>query len=59
MSLYHLLRRTERELFGTNDWEEIRIASMRMMKQEVLDSLTGMEEEQADWESDEEDFRTS
>lgn len=48
------LQRFEREEWGTNDWDEIQ---ERIIDGEVNDRLkrmTGMPEEQADWEEGEE-----
>lgn len=49
------LQRFEQEEFGTNDWGEIvdRVTADEWRK--AQERMTGMEEEQADWESD--DFR--
>ena len=50
------LARFEREEWGTNDWDEIQEKIREKDKREREDALTGMEEEQADWEADESDW---
>ena len=48
------LRRFEREEFGTNDFPEI-IETIRDREWKAAQSrMTGMDEEQADWDADEE-----
>jgi hypothetical protein len=46
------LDRFEREKWGTNDWDEIQEKIREGQCRERQEALTGMEEEQADWESD-------
>ena len=44
------LQEFEREEWGTNDWEEIKQKIYEKDKQERENALTGMEEEQREWE---------
>lgn len=46
------LLRFERDEFGTNDWDEIQEIIRQRDWEKRQKGLTGMEEEQADWESD-------
>jgi hypothetical protein len=48
-----MLQDFERKEWGTNDWQEIQVTIRERDWQERQDALTGMAEEQADWDSDE------
>jgi len=48
------LREFEREEWGTNDWREIQEKIVDEDKRQREEALTGMPEEQAEWEADEE-----
>ena len=50
--LENYLRRFEQEEWGTNDWEEIQEKIRAEAEEERKKTLTGMPEEQADWEGD-------
>lgn len=52
-SMEEELQRFEREEWGTNDWEEIQEKIRNEDREERQRALTGMPEEQADWEEDE------
>lgn len=49
-SMEEELQRFEREEFGTNDMEKIREVIIQREMEDRQAALTGMEEEQADWE---------
>ena len=49
------LERFEREEWGTNDWDEIKEKIQEEEWSDAQKRMTGMEEEQADWEADEKD----
>jgi hypothetical protein len=51
--LERYLQEFEREQWGTNDWSEIQEKIREEDKREREEALTGMDEEQADWEEDE------
>ena len=50
--LSKVLEEFEQEEWGTNDWGEIQEKIREGDWEERRAALTGMEEEQADWESD-------
>lgn len=47
------LRQFEREEWGTNDWPEIKERIWEQETESRQRRMTGMPEEQADWEADE------
>jgi hypothetical protein len=47
------LARFEQEEWGTNDWGEIKEKIITAEQRKREEALTGMAEEQADWEADE------
>lgn len=49
------LARFEREEWGTNDWGDIKEKIITAEQRKREEALTGMPEEQADWEDDESD----
>ena len=51
--LSNMLEEFEREEWGTNDWSEIQEKIREDDWSQRQNALTGMEEEQADWEVDE------
>ena len=47
------LQQFEREEWGTNDWDKIQEKIREKEWSDAEKRMTGMEEEQADWEADE------
>ena len=52
-SMEKMMQRFEREEWGTNDWPTIQEKIRETEWKRAQDALTGMEEEQADWDADE------
>lgn len=54
-TLSQMVARTEREEFGTNDWREIQKVIRQQNAEEAQANLTGMDQEQANWEEDDDE----
>lgn len=50
--LERYLQEFERDEFGTNDWENMKEIIRERNWQAAQDNMTGMDEEQADWDAE-------